>query len=191
MSPRTKEQIDKIKAERKTQITEVALQLFATNGYNPTSIDQIANAAGISKGLVYNYFDSKENLLREAFDQGFKEIDQTIAEADRTDSKEYLKHILNTYFELLKDRFLYYKLLMEVSLNVNQFPFYKDYVAQRYQEYYQLMTRLLLEIDFPQPEQEAKLLTALFDGIGIQYLIMPDTYPLETYRKILINKYCQ
>jgi len=45
-------------------IKQAALELFAHHGYHSTSISQIAKEANVSKGLVYNYFDSKEELLR-------------------------------------------------------------------------------------------------------------------------------
>ena len=74
MSPRTKEQLEEIREEKFTKISEAALKLFAENGYEGTSISQIAKSAGISKGLVYNYFDSKEAILNEIVDHTFDEI---------------------------------------------------------------------------------------------------------------------
>lgn len=48
---------------RKTEIMAAAKKLFFTCGFDGTSIEQIAQATGISKGLVYHYFKSKEKLL--------------------------------------------------------------------------------------------------------------------------------
>ncbi|CAN5211131.1 TetR/AcrR family transcriptional regulator [soil metagenome] len=50
-------------AERAKQIVEVAEQLFNDRGYSETSMDDIARAAGILKGSLYYYMDSKEDLL--------------------------------------------------------------------------------------------------------------------------------
>ena len=63
MSPRTEEQFEEIRESKKNLIQEVALELFATRGYHSTSISMIAKEADISKGLLYNYFESKEELL--------------------------------------------------------------------------------------------------------------------------------
>jgi TetR/AcrR family transcriptional regulator, cholesterol catabolism regulator len=49
--------------ERRLQILEVALKVFASNGFKGTSIKDIAEAADISMGLMYYYFASKEELL--------------------------------------------------------------------------------------------------------------------------------
>lgn len=62
--PRTVKQPD----ERKQEILDTAMGLFATNGYDAVSMRDIARAASITPGLVYHYFDSKQHLFAEAFD---------------------------------------------------------------------------------------------------------------------------
>lgn len=63
MSPRTQHQYEEIREEKKSLIMDVALEHFASEGYYSTTINHIAKHAGISKGLMYNYFESKEALL--------------------------------------------------------------------------------------------------------------------------------
>lgn len=58
MSPRV---VDK--NQRKKEIALAALDLFAQNGFEATSISQVAKSAGISKGSIYLYFRSKEDLI--------------------------------------------------------------------------------------------------------------------------------
>lgn len=48
---------------RREQLLDVALDLFATQGFDATSTQQIAKAAGVAQGLVFHYFGSKEGLL--------------------------------------------------------------------------------------------------------------------------------
>lgn len=50
-------------AERRTQFIQAAQQLFFTNGYEATSVNDIINAVGVSKGAFYHHFDSKEAIL--------------------------------------------------------------------------------------------------------------------------------
>lgn len=45
------------------RITDVSLRLFAAKGYEATTLDEIASAAGISRRTFFNYFDSKEDIL--------------------------------------------------------------------------------------------------------------------------------
>lgn len=48
--------------ERRAQLLELGLRLFAERSYDEVSIDDIARAAGISKGLLYHYFPTKRDL---------------------------------------------------------------------------------------------------------------------------------
>lgn len=52
------------KAERPSEIVEAALDLFVERGFNATRLDDVAQRAGVSKGTVYLYFESKEALFR-------------------------------------------------------------------------------------------------------------------------------
>ena len=56
--------------ERETQILQVAAEIFGTEGYAATSIQTVAERAGISKPLVYNYFGSKEGLFLACLEHG-------------------------------------------------------------------------------------------------------------------------
>ncbi len=49
--------------ERREQILETAVRLFAQHGFNGTSTRQIADAAGITEGLIFHYFPTKNHLL--------------------------------------------------------------------------------------------------------------------------------
>jgi AcrR family transcriptional regulator len=51
------------KAERPGEILEAAFAEFARNGYAATSLDQIAERAGVTKGTIYVYFENKEHLF--------------------------------------------------------------------------------------------------------------------------------
>jgi AcrR family transcriptional regulator len=64
--PRLRLQLD----ERRAQLLELGIKLFSTRSYNDLSIDDVAAAAGISKGLLYHYFPGKQEfyveVIREA-----------------------------------------------------------------------------------------------------------------------------
>lgn len=52
------------KAERSVEIVDVATALFAEQGFSATRLDEVARRAGVAKGTVYLYFDTKEDLYR-------------------------------------------------------------------------------------------------------------------------------
>jgi len=65
MSPRNEEQNELIKDERREQILSAALKAFATRGFAATKISDIVAKGGMSHGLVYHYFKSKEEIFYE------------------------------------------------------------------------------------------------------------------------------
>ena len=52
------------KEDRPAEITEAAMQAFAENGYAATRVEEVARRAGVSKGLLYLYFRTKEELFK-------------------------------------------------------------------------------------------------------------------------------
>ena len=59
--PRTKEQFNSMRNVTKDKIVEAGLKLFSHKGLAATSINDIASLAGISTGLLYHYYKSKED----------------------------------------------------------------------------------------------------------------------------------
>jgi len=57
------------KAERPSELLDAALQLFVEKGFAATKTEDIARLAGVSKGTLYLYYTSKEDLLREVISQ--------------------------------------------------------------------------------------------------------------------------
>ena len=63
--PRGKQQFDAMRSATKEKILAAGLQLFSHKGLAATSIQEIASQAGISVGLMYHYYKSKEELFSE------------------------------------------------------------------------------------------------------------------------------
>jgi AcrR family transcriptional regulator len=59
--------------ETSERIIEQGLRLFVKNGYEATTLEAIAEAAGISRRTLFYYFKSKEDILLAAHDSGFRE----------------------------------------------------------------------------------------------------------------------
>lgn len=80
MPPFKKKQMDQIRDERKEQIKQAALKVFACRGFTGTKTSMIATAANISEGLIYRYFKSKDELfielVSELMEEAVKEIEQ-------------------------------------------------------------------------------------------------------------------
>ena len=83
MSPRTAVQNREVRAVTRAKLLNAALELFASRGYAATSVDAIAEAAGVSAGLLYHHFDSKAAVLNAIFEQSLADVQATFAAADR------------------------------------------------------------------------------------------------------------
>jgi AcrR family transcriptional regulator len=80
---RNKELNQKIRDERREQILSRSLLLFSTQGLAATKITDISSAAGISQGLVYHYFRSKEDIFVELIRGAFERLNNSCAVLSR------------------------------------------------------------------------------------------------------------
>jgi AcrR family transcriptional regulator len=98
-------------------INQSALELFACEGYYMTSISMIAKKAGISKGLIYNYYASKEDLLREIIKAGLEKIILLMdPDEDGVITSKELEQIIHGLFNSLKQNNEFWSLYFSIIL---------------------------------------------------------------------------
>ncbi len=68
------------KPDRRSQIIAAATAVFNEHGFAGSTIDQVATAAKVAKGSVYNYFESKQDLFIEVFAESFTRDEKEMAE---------------------------------------------------------------------------------------------------------------
>ncbi|GAB5467304.1 MAG: TetR/AcrR family transcriptional regulator [Rhodospirillales bacterium] len=68
--------------QKRSSICKTATQLFAAQGFDRTSIASVAAACGVSKALLYHYYDSKEALLFDIISLHLEELNQALEAAD-------------------------------------------------------------------------------------------------------------
>lgn len=188
--PRTAEQYENIRKEKKKAIMDVALELFANEGFHGTTISRIAKKAEISKGLMYNYFTSKEELLNAIIDEGFKELtDNFDLNKDNVLSEEEFIFFLDAMFKTLNEKrsfwLLYFSLLMQPALGT----LIQDKLTKIYVPMLATMKSFFTDKGVGDPETEALLLGSLLDGIGLNYLMNPQLFPVENIKRMIIDKY--
>ena len=64
--------------ERRRQILEAAIEVFAEKGFHASRVSDIARKAGVAYGLVYHYFRNKEEILRTIFLERWSIVVQVI-----------------------------------------------------------------------------------------------------------------
>ncbi len=88
--------------ERRSQLLELGLQLFSDHSYDELSIDDIARAAGISKGLLYHYFPSKRDYYVEVVRRAAGQLLDRTGVAVGDPSPEALHDGLDAYLDFVE-----------------------------------------------------------------------------------------
>ena len=66
--------------DKRNKITRCAMDAFAANGFTGTSVDSVAEAAGVAKGALYRYFDNKKDMYLHVVDHLREDTEQYIEE---------------------------------------------------------------------------------------------------------------
>ncbi len=91
--------------ERRRQLLDVALEVFAENGYHATSMNAVAEAAGVTKPVLYQHFRSKKALYRELLDDVSGRLEEAITKAIATASgpRQQVRAGFRSYFGFVTD----------------------------------------------------------------------------------------
>ncbi len=89
--------------ETKERIERAALELFAKQGINGTSIRDVAKLAGVSQGAMYNHYESKEDLAFELFSRGWSEMGAELRRLSQ--ANKALRAKFEAMIEYVFDRF--------------------------------------------------------------------------------------
>ena len=186
-------------AARRQAILEAAIGVFAQHGFDAATTDDIARAAGLSKGGLYWHFKSKDDILAailtQLFDQELGVLQQLIiaegAVAPRL--RQMVAHGVAAVqqFEALLPVMLEFYALAARNTNVRQF------LQRYYQRYHQLLAQLFeqgfarAEFHHGTAEAAAITLIAQLEGMGLLWAIAPELVqladPSETAIELLLQ----
>ena len=101
------------------QVLAVAVALFNEQGYDATSVADLASRLGLTKSALYHHFDSKEQLLALALDEALGGLESVLDDpaAAVADPSERLAVVLRGAVRVLVDRLPYVTLLLRVRGN--------------------------------------------------------------------------
>ena len=101
------------------QVLTVAVTLFNEQGYDATSVADLASRLGLTKSALYHHFDSKEQLLAEALDHALSALEGVLTEPEATvgTPAERLGFVLRAAVEVLIERLPSVTLLLRVRGN--------------------------------------------------------------------------
>lgn len=190
MSPRTTKQLEKIRESKKALIMNTALKLFAVEGYYITSISKIASAANISKGLLYNYFESKEDLLSEIFHLGMDEIFKDFdPNQDGILTEEELIFFIDKSFQKLNENKDFWKLYFILIMKPSVFKIYGKRFMEMVAPMFHTLENYFSAKGSKNANAEARFFGAMLDGVGMHYILDPENFPIEIVKQIIIEKH--
>lgn len=134
MSPRNNEQNQQIRDERREQILASAVKVFARRGLTGTKISDIAQATGLSHGLVYHYFESKDEIFTELVDRSFAGANEVLNRARRQpgNAMDQLTWMIDTILaEDNEETGHYYMLMLHAFTSDSVPPAVKERVSEQ------------------------------------------------------------
>lgn len=192
MAPLSKEQFEEIREESKNKIITTALQLFAKKGFENTSISDIAKTAKISKGLTYNYFSSKDELLEEALLYILHKITFVLdGAANIKDPYARLEHFIRMNFSLLKQDPDLWKMFIVLTLQLDGRSKAARILKEYWNSLFQNASAIFKEMGHANYVEIAYQYGAMMDGLSIHYILLNDpSFPFEETLEKAIKLYC-
>lgn len=186
MSPRTKKQFEEMRTERKDEILASALKLFSHKGYHATSIREIAEEVGMSKGLLYNYFTSKDELLAALFNQYIQIMHGLInPDNDAEISTQEMKGFFVGMIASFQENNDYWRLYLQLSMQpeVISFLLTEIHAGEEYIHMQKLMYSYF-EKRFENPYEEFMLCNSMLKGFAIMLVLTPEMFTQEQVKGI-------
>ncbi|NVK63001.1 MAG: TetR/AcrR family transcriptional regulator [Flavobacteriales bacterium] len=186
--PRTQEQFEAIRLERREHILQSALKVFAEDGYHNASISKVSKEAGISKGLMYNYFESKEELLQTLIGNYLDEENaKVVALLKQPFTDEVFADLIRLSVEVLKKNPLQWKLYMDMANR----PEVREIMQDRYVEsqllWVEKLTAFFTQRNAEDPMMEIQFFASTMTGLKVSYLMDPVNFPIDEMEKRMIK----
>lgn len=171
--------------EKKTQILNAALVLFAKEGYRSTSTSKVAKLAGVSEGLIFRHFESKNGLLEAIIHLGEQKSKELYADIVlEPDPEELLRKYLEMIIRTSQDESMieFWKLQFKIKWELERYGAHKMIVIE------EALINAFTRLRYNHPEQEANLLLTIVDGLATRAMLQDD-FDLEGTVEFLKKKY--
>jgi AcrR family transcriptional regulator len=176
--------------DKKDLILKSALGLFASNGYKQTSTLSIAEKAGVSEGLVFKHYKSKEKLLGEVMKRGLRQMEESMASyKDSKDPVHAIHAHIEKVFEMMKKDPSYWKLIYRIKFQITEIKSLHMLWKQFHGEMLNTISANFKKTGVKKCKEEAFLFIASIEGLSANYLQHPKEYPVDNLIKALKDKY--
>jgi len=120
--------------DKQKHILDIAERLIADNGFDGTSIRDIAKEASINIAMISYYFGSKEKLLEALFEMRGKEVTlklENLMQNDKLSSLEKMNVVIDAYIEKITNQQCYHRIMMRQQAMENSFISDKIFETKR------------------------------------------------------------
>lgn len=188
--PRTEKQNEEIRAQSRRGILDAAFRLFAQHGFNKTSMASIASEAGVSKGLIYHHFNSKEEVLLAIFDNLMQMGDEIMSlTPDSGDPKTVLESMIDLSVRFMHENKEWARLMVHLALQEDVIAGLSDHIEAIRSGRLEQVRPLFEALGYKEPIDEAYYFGAKMDGIMMGLLSIGDDYPLDMMVKRIKSEY--
>jgi len=177
------------KEEKRRQILEAAISVFARNGYFNSRVSEIAREAGVADGTIYIYFKSKEDILSAIFEEALQQFIESAKEelSAIRDPRQRLERIAYLHLKQLgSNRDLASVFQIEFRHNI---MFMERFTRTRLRDYFAIIQEAILdgqEQNLFRPINSkfaTKLFFGMLDELVTSWLISGKEYQLEDAAK--------
>ena len=179
MAPRSEEDFKTIRDNRKAAILEAAMELFAEKGFQGASMSLLAKKAGISKGLAYNYFSNKEQLVKEVIHHGLIKMFGSFSLPEGVFTEDDMDNLINENFDLLDESPRYWQLYFSVIMQPKIMKMTIESIMQIVMPIMEKFAGYFKNKGYEDFEKEAFFIGSLLDGISLNYLYNKELYPRD------------
>lgn len=173
---------------KRARILEAALELFSTKGYHGTSMQQLAAAAGVSKGLLFHHFTDKAQLLAALIDDLQRRLAPEVPPAGQDPRDAFIQLIDRVVAHLTQAPELA-KLLVPLAIHIGDTSEFRALMTQKMQGIQAYLADLLGQMDVANPEIEAQSIALTLDGLQLRTAIDPQYAPVNEIKSALLAKY--
>ena len=135
--------VPEYREEAKNRILEAALQEFSEKGFNQTTMDDVARRVGVSKGALYLYFKSKEELFRGIYEKAPHALGDMIRSSFKGDN--LIESASQIFDGMIKQYASNPGLSFEIFAEATRNPGLKKILRSNYDEYINIMLGFLKE----------------------------------------------
>ncbi|WP_372950319.1 TetR/AcrR family transcriptional regulator [Mariniphaga sp.] len=178
--PRSQKQNEEIRKQKKQLIMDTALELFAENGFHATSMSHVAKKAGVSKGLAYNYFESKQEILDEIIKTGFDSIYSHFdLNHDGILTRDEFEHFIRKSFKAISKNRKFWKLYSAIIMQSDIAESMMEKYGDRSQAIMLMLNQFIKTMGSKDPEGDLMVISSLVKGSLLVVISAPEFFPLK------------